>query len=86
MHGLGLLWRAEVGEYGEEVTMGAYVIAGDPAIGEGGEEAVRDVVGECATIAREGCRAAGIIVKDIGQERTRYARCFIGRVATRVLE
>ena len=66
--------------------MGPYLILGHLPVCEDGHEGITGVVGECPAIAREGCRAGGIIGQYLRQQRPCHLPCFLRRIPTRVLQ
>ena len=78
--------RAQVGEFGEQVFVGPYLILRHLSICEDGKEEIDDVVGECPAIVREGRRPRGIIGEDVRQQGPCHPRCFLRRIPTRVLQ
>jgi hypothetical protein len=78
--------RAHVGESGEQVFVGPYVILRHLSICEQRKEEIHDVVGECPAIVRVGRRPRGIIVEDVRQQGPGHPRCFRRRISTGVLQ
>src|SRR6185369_1821008 len=86
LRGPGLVRRAHVGEFSEQVLVGSYLILGHLSIREQRKEEIYDVIGERPAIVREGRRPRGIIVEDVRQQRSGDPRCLRRRISTGVLQ
>src|SRR5882757_7840196 len=82
----GLVWRAEVGERGEQVVVRSYIISCHLSICEDGNEAIHNVIGEFPAIPRVGRRPCGIIKEDVRQQSFCHPRCFLWGIPPRVLQ
>src|SRR5262245_36887961 len=47
---------------------------------------VHNLVDECPTIVRKGCRAAGVIVKNVWQQRFHHCDCILRRITACVFQ
>ena len=82
----GLVRRAEVREAVERVLVRPHVISRHFSIGEDGNEAVHNIVGECAPIVRVGSRTLGIIKEDVRQQSPGHPRGRFWRIPACVFE
>ena len=78
--------RPEVRELGQQIAVRSYFVSGHLAIGEGRQEGIDGVVGECTPTRRERRRARGVVVQNLGQHCSCYALCLLGRISPGVLE
>src|SRR5262245_54239318 len=78
--------RAHIGKLGKQIAVRPNLVLRHPPVCEDSHERVTGVVGERATIAREGCWAGGIIGHHIGQQAQRRSPCPLWRISTYVLE
>src|SRR6516164_3163801 len=78
--------RPHIGKVGKQIAVRPNLVLRHPPVCEDSHERVTGVVGERATIAREGCWAGGIIGHHIGQQTQRRSPCPLWRISTYVLE
>src|SRR5215472_8736156 len=71
--------RAHIGKLGKQIAVRPNLVLRHPPVCEDCHERVTGVVGERATIAREGCAAGGIIGHHIGQQAQRRSPCPLWR-------
>src|SRR5262249_3670918 len=80
------LSRATIRKIGKQIAVRPNLVRRHPPVCEDSHERVTGVVGERATIAREGCWAGGIIGHHIGQQAQCRSLCPLRRISTYVLE
>src|SRR5262249_13078463 len=78
--------RAHIGKLGKQIAVRPNLVLRHPPVCEDSHERVTGVVGERATIAREGCWAGGIIGHHIGQQAQCRSPCPLCRISSYVLE
>src|SRR6476646_5403638 len=78
--------RPEVGEFGEDIAVGPYVVPRHLPVCEDSQEGISGIVRECPAIAREGRWAPGVIGQYVRQQCSRHTPCFLRRIPARVLQ
>jgi hypothetical protein len=82
----GVVRRPKVGERGEQIAVGSYLILRHFPVCEDSQEGIDGVVSERPAIVREGCPVRGIIGQDLRQHCPCHQPCFLRRIPTRVLQ
>ena len=80
------MWRPEVRELGKQIAMGACLVPRYLPVCEDSHEGIAGVVGECAAIAWEGCRARGVIGQHVRQQRPGHPPCFLRGIPARMFQ
>jgi len=82
----GVVRRPKVGERGEQIAVGSYLILRHFPVCEDSQEGIDGVVSERPAIVREGCPVRGIIGQDLRQHCPCHPPCFRRRIPTSVLQ
>ena len=78
--------RPEIGKLGQQIAVRTCLIPRYLSVGEDSQEGVGDIVGECPAIVREGRGARRVIAQEVRQQCLCHSRCFVRRIATRMLQ